>query len=415
MVYNINSLDGIVKPKDRSSILFLSALAVFSIVLLFGIISLLNRAQTATSPGPAENIRTPQAAATATSVWSALLEMTPVAYTTPLPDPVQSPLDGTYAKIDPSWPQWWTCLRCADYRPAGGIWKLRFDKGVMRIYYEVTGWRSLASFTVSGDRLYLFNDAYCPDVVGGYRWKMEDGVLKLEVVDDPCSFQLRGRNLSNQPWSSCPPADEPIGADDSRQEPPGCEDNPVTPATTAPSNLPVTVVVHGGDSRFFDKPPDVFAHANSADSPSPEGIRVTQSRESIPYGLNRILWWEGDWIQVSTELPFTSLGVQFLGEPQTGWARVLFDGIEVWRGNTSTIWSKNGRHGGYIEISGFSAGAHTLRTESLGFDYRPVTVASFGFSYQDGVNEWATNQRIEAGDYSQVLPARVIAGRPRGR
>jgi len=79
------------------------------------------------------------------------------------------------------------------------------------------------------------------------------------------------------------------------------------------------------------------------------------------------------------------MGVQFFGDPQIGWARVLFDGVEVWRGNTSAIWSQNGRHVGYIEIAGFSPGRHTLRAESLGFDYRPVTVASFGFSYQAGV------------------------------
>jgi formylglycine-generating enzyme required for sulfatase activity len=79
------------------------------------------------------------------------------------------------------------------------------------------------------------------------------------------------------------------------------------------------------------------------------------------------------------------MGVQFLGDPQTGWARVLFDGVEVWRGNTTAIWSTHGRHGGYIEISGFGPGPHTLRAESLGFDYHPVPVASFGFSDQTGV------------------------------
>jgi hypothetical protein len=76
-----------------------------------------------------------QIAATATSAWNVLLDKTPIAYTTPRPVPLQSPLDGTYTKVDPSWPQWWQCRRCADYRPAGGIWKLQFNQGVMRIYY----------------------------------------------------------------------------------------------------------------------------------------------------------------------------------------------------------------------------------------------------------------------------------------
>jgi hypothetical protein len=326
---------------------------------------------------------TTRVAATATSVWNALLEMTPFAYTTPFPDPGQSPLDGTYTKIDPSWPQWWGCRRCADYRLVGGIWKLQFDKGIMRIYYEVTGWRSIASFTVSGDRLHIFNDPYCPEVVGEYTWRLKDGSLKLEVSDDSCSFDLRGKNLGNQPWPSCLPPDKTIRANDPGQ--PGCEENPAVPTTVSPSNPQITVVVHGGDSRFFERPPDIFAHANSADRPSPVGIQVTYHSDSIPYGLHRVLWWDGDWIEASTTLSFTSMGIQFLGDPQIGWARVLFDGEEVWRGNTSAIWSRYGRHGGYVEVSGFSPGQHVIRAESLGFDYRPVTVASFGFSYQDGV------------------------------
>ena len=37
-------------------------------------------------------------------------------------------------------------------------------------------------------------------------------------------------------------------------------------------------------------------------------------------------------------------------------------------------------YGGYIEVSGFGPGPHTLRAESLGIDYRPVTIALFGIS-----------------------------------
>jgi hypothetical protein len=91
-----------------------------------------------------------------TNIWFSLQAQTPVPHTTPLPDSEWTPIDGTYAKLDPSLPQWWACRRCADYRPAGGIWKLQFDKGVMRIYYPITGWRSVASYIVSGDRLFIF-------------------------------------------------------------------------------------------------------------------------------------------------------------------------------------------------------------------------------------------------------------------
>ena len=157
------------------------------------------------------------------------------------------------------------------------------------------------------------------------------------------------------------------------------------PAAAADSSLRVTVNVHPGYTRDFAIQPDIKADANSEGNPSPEGIKVTHSEESISYGLNRVLWGEGDWVQASTDLPFDSMGVQIYGDHTIGWARLLFDGEEVWRGNTAEIWSHLGRHGGYIEISGFDPGMHTMRIESMGFDYHPVTVAYFGFSHQGGV------------------------------
>ncbi len=313
----------------------------------------------------------------ATTVWEALLAQTPVAYTTPLPATAKTPLDGTYAKIDPSQPQWWLCRRCADYRPSGGIWKLQFDQGIMRIYYEVTGWKTIASYTVDGDHLTIFNDPYCRDEVGTYSWKIEAGDLELETIRDTCSFDLRGENLGGQNWSACPPENE------SAPIPSGCEAQIAIPATPTPASLPVTVTVYGGDSRFFSQPPEVFAPANSDDTSPPAGIAVTFHEESIPYGLNRVVWWQGDWVEATTEQPYTAMGVQFFGGPAIGWARVLFDGLEVWRGNTAAMATDGlGHYGGYVNIANFTPGLHTIRVESLGFDYHPVTVASFGFSTQ---------------------------------
>ena len=323
--------------------------------------------------------------------WLDLQSQTPVPHTTPLPESEWTPIDGTYTKLDPSLPQWWACRRCADYRPAGGIWKLQIDKGVMRIYYPITGWRSVASYTVSGDRLFIFNDPYCPQEVGEYSWKLEDmwnladRSLEIEVVADSCSIELRGENLGNQAWLSCMPPNEMTGVSDHWHKPPGCEENPVPPVTAADPSLPVTVNVHPGYTRDFAVQPDIYADANSEENPSPESIQVTHSDESISYGLNRVLWGEGDWVQASTDLPFESMGVQIYGDHTIGWARVLFDGEEVWRGNTAEIWSHLGRHGGYIEISDFEPGRHTIRIESMGFDYHPVTVAYFGFNHQGGV------------------------------
>lgn len=322
----------------------------------------------------------PLATATSTGIWSALLKATPFAYTTPLPDAAQTPLDGIYSKIDSSPPQWWRCYRCADYRPAGGIWRLQFDHGVMRIFYDVTGWRTIASFTVSNDHLYIFNDPYCLDT-GEYIWHLDGGQLNLEAVNDQCAFDLRAENLSKESWSVCPSTNDVNAADVS----PACQENIPVPTAMAQSASTLTVKVYGGDSRFFERPPDVAVIANAADRQPPEGIEVSYHPDAVSYGVHRVLWWNGNWIESSTDLPFKAIGVQFYGEAQIGWARVLFDGVEVWHGDTAALSEKNGRHGGYIEISGFEPGTHVIRAESLDFDYRPVTVAGFGFSYDDGV------------------------------
>lgn len=266
-------------------------------------------------------------------------------------------------------PQWWRCLRCADYRLAGGIWRLKFDQGTLRIIYDVTGWKSLASYTVEEDQLILFNDPYCPQDIGRYRWKIDAEALRLQAVEDGCAFGLRAQTLEAQPWLACT-----SGVD---EMPPACEPAPDLASAAPPVPTGLVVSVLPGDSRFFKDPPRLRAHASGFNSPP--GVRLSHSPESIEYGLNLVLWWEGPWIEAATELPFTAMGVQFLGDYQIGWARVLLDGQEVWRGDTALLGESNHRPAGYVEVSGFSSGRHTLRVEALGWDYRPVTIASFAF------------------------------------
>ena len=315
---------------------------------------------------------TPIITPTPTNTWSSLLEITPIPYASPLPESDQTPIDGTYAYFDPAPPQWWACLRCADYRPAGGAWRLQFDRGVMRIYYEVTGWNSLASYMVSGDRLYLFNDPYCKEATGEYKWDLVEGNLTLKVVDDPCSFQLRGRNLSEGVWEGC------LANDAVDLQPRGCTEPTVEPMTipTLPDGL--NVMVHEADVRLDAPTPDVFVNASGTGQSLPEGVLLSYSNDSILYGTNRVLWSDDDWVEITTDAPFKSIGVQFRGDYVIGWARVLFDGEEVWRGDTTRIWAELRIHGGYIEVSGFEPGEHTLRVERLEIDSRPVVVAFFG-------------------------------------
>lgn len=326
--------------------------------------------------------------ATPTSLWSGLLLDMPHPFTTPLPEENWTPIDGTYAKLDPSDPQWWACLRCADYRPAGGIWKLQFNKGVMRIYYDVTGWRSIASYTLTDERLYIFNDPYCPQEVGEYtwsledKWGLEDRTLVLNAIKDSCSIDLRGQNLSAMPWDSCQPPNYMTGASDHWHKTPGCETVLTPPTTPVPSTLEATVSVHPGYARKFATQPDVYVDANKDEKLPPEGFLLSHSEDSISYGLNRVLWGEGSWVEISTGQPVSAMGVQIYGDHTIGWARVLFDGQEIWRGDTSEIWAYQGRNGGYIEVSAFEPGLHTLRVENMGFDYHPVTVAFFGFNHE---------------------------------
>ena len=287
-------------------------------------------------------------------------------------DPSQgsdNPLTGAFAKLDPNPPQWWKCARCADYRPVGGPWTLTFENNAMHIRYAINGWSSTALTHVEGDRLVLSDDPYCRDLTGEYLWELDGGALKLELVEDGCAFGLRAENLTEYAWTSC--AATPTA--------PGCASAEM-PEPYLATGAAVQVTVHEGDARQFDDPPDLIVPANGEAVPPPEGIEISFDPASISYGYNRVLWWQGGSIEISSADPYTKFGVQFLGDPTIGWASVFFDGEEVWRGDPSAIWSQVNRHGGYIEVSGFPPGLHTLRVEVAGNDYRPVTVAFFGFT-----------------------------------
>jgi hypothetical protein len=141
-------------------------------------------------------------------------------------------LNGTYVKFDPKEEPPVHCLRCPDYAPEGGVWKLHLDRGIFRIFHEVTGWQSAGSFVITRDRetkleyperLVLFNDPTCTGVVGVYTWDYGNGNLILRVVDDTCSIHLRAMNLTALPWQSCYPPGIEAGITDHWPKPPGCD------------------------------------------------------------------------------------------------------------------------------------------------------------------------------------------------
>jgi len=92
----------------------------------------------------------------------------------------------------------------------------------------MNGWRSLGSYTISGDHIYLFNDPYCNWDTGEYIWKLEGGVLVFTEVNDPCSQGLRAANLTDQPWLSCTPPNVEAMITDHWQKPEGCDPQETT-------------------------------------------------------------------------------------------------------------------------------------------------------------------------------------------
>ena len=178
-----------------------------------------------------EGSGTPQAAATPADAWFALLQKTAYPYTFPLPEPTGTILDGTYAKVELKEEPPVHCLRCPDYAPEGGVWKLNLDRGTFRILHEATGWQSVGSFILSKDRrtadttdqMVPLNDPNCPEYVAIYAWRLEEGQLLLEAVEDTCSIHLRAMNLTNLPWLSCRPPSIEAGITDHWPKPPGCD------------------------------------------------------------------------------------------------------------------------------------------------------------------------------------------------
>jgi hypothetical protein len=134
--------------------------------------------------------------------WPLLLQQEPYPYTTPLPPEEITVVDGTYSKYDPREGTRPFCRRCMPYPAEGGLWLLQLDRGAYRILSarSLSGWRSLGSYTVSGDQLVLFNDPHCMEDVGVYRWELVGDHLVLELVEDPCADGWRGITFTNYDW-----------------------------------------------------------------------------------------------------------------------------------------------------------------------------------------------------------------------
>jgi hypothetical protein len=210
------------KNDPRSSIAFFSLISVL-LLIVSGCLG-------AAPDTLASAASAPAAEPTPAEGWPALLERVPFPYLLPLPASRPTAVDGTYTKVELKETPPVHCLRCPDYAPEGGLWKLNLERGVFRIYHQPTGWKSIGSFVVTRDRwtagapdqLLLFNDPTCPDGIGLYTWRVSEGDLILEVIDDTCAIYLRAANLTNLPWLACRANTQDAATEDGSQ-PPGCD------------------------------------------------------------------------------------------------------------------------------------------------------------------------------------------------
>jgi hypothetical protein len=189
----------------------------------------------APSPSPSVFYRAPTYAEITPGVHkvvgdlSTTIQVPPFPYGMPLPPALSTVLDGLYTRTLPNEGTPTPCKRCAGYRLEGGVWSLYFDKGVLKVFQQDIDFEPVLSYSVSGDRLILFNDPYCEEdltMAGTYTWRRNGDTLSLQVVDDACSIRLRAKNLTATVWTkkvdACQPPNREAAISGHWKEPPEC-------------------------------------------------------------------------------------------------------------------------------------------------------------------------------------------------
>jgi hypothetical protein len=128
------------------------------------------------------------------------------------------------------------------------------------------------------------------------------------------------------------------------------------------------VVVHEGDVRASDRPPDTIVYANVLHESPPAGVDIRE--DGVLWRLDEwvSLMSGGSWIEMHSKNESDTLGIQFWGDDNDGWARVTVDGEEVWTGDTygATATDPAGAFINYLEISNLPLAEHVVRVESTG-------------------------------------------------
>ena len=151
------------------------------------------------------------------------------------------------------------------------------------------------------------------------------------------------------------------------------------------------ITLYDGDARYFSESPDIVAYANINYTDPPFEFFIDMGGDSIWEYYEWIALTDStDWIEAITLVETTTVGVQFWGDTNDGWARVLVDDVEVWTGNTHG--SDNNYPGGafvkYLEISNLPLDIHTIRVENMGIPGASagddVTILFFGLEEPSG-------------------------------
>lgn len=147
----------------------------------------------------------------------------------------------------------------------------------------------------------------------------------------------------------------------------------------------ICVAVYPVDIRSTANPPDLMAFANAGEYPSPPGIQISYTENAGPWYEWLVLREPGDWVEASSGEGYSALGIQFWGDDTNGWASLLLDGVEVWRGDITTYGTDGVNYFVYVELTGQVSGAHTLRTEVLGLPGKAGgdNVPVFYFAYRE--------------------------------
>lgn len=210
--------------------------------------------------------------------------------------------------------------------------------------------------------------------MGTYTWcidwqeedKNEDGyfdyyhylTVEPTVLDENDSDEL---DFAEEVSISAPPDSAPIYEGK-------CYEHPIDVSCAGKTTEVQTYVRHITFAPAY--PIDVLALADTSQQSEPDGVSISASGGAYPYHGSMVLLSPGDWIEATTSDPYSAIGVQIFGDMTIGWARVLFDEIPVWEGDTSTCVidaAENnglGWYGIYVEVRCFPPGTHTIRVES---------------------------------------------------